>query len=1529
MTDVPSDEGRIDEILRAWREARDRGEAIDAGTVIAQHPDLADTLRARFEAMAVLDATLGEPRAAPRGPTTATLRPVDAGRYADFRVLGQGGMGIVYWALDTDLNRQVAFKVVRPDAGQSGDPTPTQPLLLVPPDHDTPASQAFATLKARFLQEAWVTAGLEHPGIVPVYEVGRTAEGVPYYTMRFVRGSRTLAAAIDEVRGKPIDERLALLEPFLKVCDTIRYAHAHGVIHRDLKPDNIALGEFGEVVVLDWGLAKMTGTSETADAADASWQERIHEFRTASDFKTLASAMGTPGYMAPESALGRVAEVDQRSDVYALGALLFQILTGRLPYDFRTYGELAMKLMREDAPDAASLDATVPAELSAICASALARDRTQRTDSADALASSLRTWLAQREQDRETQALLQHARAGFDAAKGLTGDLRIRQLDKAASAASQVLARRPDDAAAAQLQAEIDALRETGVEERSRAVRRTTLRRAGIAALVFLVVGGAVVAKVLDDRRLEAVDAKVATEKALVRALSAESKTARESAAKDAALARATEAETRTAKERDAKDAALVQAEGRQLLSQSQLVLAQDPALALRLAVEGAARDPGIDSSSAVVAALLQHRERLAIKAAGGAVRAAVCATGGNRVLTCEEDRRVRIRDLGTGSEVFAWPPPGESGHVTDARFLPGERRIAIADSESGSSGVVDVETGQRLDLLQDLATHVSPSQWSEDGRRALVEIPAPDEPGTTGTTVWDADRGRLCAQTYARDARLSPDGAHVLDRVTLPPENVETTRLLDAATGAVVATRANARERLLGLAFLGVVPVAIVAGVETFATRPLSGATDPRSAERTGLTVRLVDVRTGAIVQRLVADRLFERRGDPQIRDAGVFGRVFVMTGDDGTYAADLADERGVLDRLDAVSVSHTVASPDGRLLAGKANGRTVVWDVAARARLCELPGSGGFGTLVGFTADSRQVVTYASDGALRVWDVAAPRAAMRPAAAGSEFVGFALGGSRLVVEEKGGAPSLWNAETGVAVCAASGRGPSVSADGRRVAWLEGGRLRVLDAADGREIASWEDEHGRHTELDATGRRVLTWSPGHPVRVLDVETRALLADVPYEKTLSGAAFVRGGSCVVVVDGDTDGRKVVSMTARCVEIPSGEVRWRFARPGARLHAVSRGDFVLLHSTPGVGAWLLSADDGSVKREIPGDVRAVDLSADGGLAATCDSAGTLRVWPTSGDARRVLHELRVLEGRPGSVDAVRVSIDGRRVAALLGRVSLVVWDTQRKEAVLEFGRDATSGDGSIDDARRCLDFTLGGRSAAAAFIDDTAVVLPVDALSAARAAAPRELTPPERLRYLPPPGVGPADVRAAAEHVRRLESTVALAADLRAAVDADPALSDSVRQAARLLVAGRVDDANSLNTAAWSCVVDPARPAAEYAVALERAVNSLRFDPANLDVLNTVGVAQYRCGRFAECLETLARSDAERAAARAAAIPADVAFLAMAHHRLGHAAEAQAELARLRELMKRPLRMLDPESAAFLKEAEELIEGERK
>ncbi len=434
----------------------------------------------------------------------APLRQIAADRYAAFEVAGEGGMGIVYLALDTELNRRVAFKMVRPDAG-SGKPAPGAPGEAKLPERDTPASHAFEELKSRFLQEAWVTGGLEHPGIVPVYELGQTAQGVPYYTMRFVRGRRTLADAI--AAATAFEHRLALVEPFLKLCDTVRYAHSRNVVHRDLKPANVALGEFGEVVLLDWGLAKMAGRE---DLTGSVWQRKISEFRKASDLRTVAGAMGTPGYMAPEAALGQIGEVDAKSDVYSLGAILFEILTGRLPFRFETYVEFVRQVTQEDAPEARALDAEVPEALSALCARALSRERKERPESAEALAGEIRAWQAQSALDRELEGLLRDARAALDAAEAAHGELRLRQVDRAVAALEQVERR---GGRGEELRRRADALREAGIREREKAVGRKLLLRAAAAFLVIATIAGIVVAGVIDGKRREAArerDAKAA-----------------------------------------------------------------------------------------------------------------------------------------------------------------------------------------------------------------------------------------------------------------------------------------------------------------------------------------------------------------------------------------------------------------------------------------------------------------------------------------------------------------------------------------------------------------------------------------------------------------------------------------------------------------------------------------------------------------------------------------------------------------------------------------------------------------------------------------------------------------------------------------------------------------------------------------------------------------------------------------------------------------------------------------------------------
>ena len=246
-------------------------------------------------------------------------------RYELGERIGRGGMGAVYAARDAALDREVALKV----------------LDLALDDADA----------ARLAREARILARLEHPGIVPVHDVGTLADGRVFYTMKRVRGLRLdehvrALDAGDASRGAAgaLAERLRL---FARICDAVAFAHAHGVVHRDLKPENVMVGAFGEVLVLDWGIAKVLGAGDepppAAMPARAGDAERTQP----------GAILGTPGYMAPEQARGESAAADERSDVYALGGVLRFLLAGRGPRD------------------AGAEDAAIPRPLRSVCRRAL------------------------------------------------------------------------------------------------------------------------------------------------------------------------------------------------------------------------------------------------------------------------------------------------------------------------------------------------------------------------------------------------------------------------------------------------------------------------------------------------------------------------------------------------------------------------------------------------------------------------------------------------------------------------------------------------------------------------------------------------------------------------------------------------------------------------------------------------------------------------------------------------------------------------------------------------------------------------------------------------------------------------------------------------------------------------------------------------------------------------------------------------------------------------------------------------------
>jgi serine/threonine-protein kinase len=264
----------------------------------------------------------GADPANPAGEGNSSVSTV--GRYAIRGEIGRGGMGVVLEAEDPQLSRHLAIKV-----------------LLEEHQHDP-------ELVRRFLDEARICGQLQHPGIVPIHELGRLPDQRPFFTMKLIRG-QTLAALLQR-RHDPDEDLPRFLGVFEQVCQTIGYAHSRGVLHRDLKPSNIMVGNFGEVQVMDWGLAKVLSPVGPAGKPDhpVKCQAEMPDPRGDTSASLVGTVMGSPGYMAPEQARGEIDRIDARSDVFGLGAILCVILTGKPPFEGATWAEVHHQTVEAD-----------------------------------------------------------------------------------------------------------------------------------------------------------------------------------------------------------------------------------------------------------------------------------------------------------------------------------------------------------------------------------------------------------------------------------------------------------------------------------------------------------------------------------------------------------------------------------------------------------------------------------------------------------------------------------------------------------------------------------------------------------------------------------------------------------------------------------------------------------------------------------------------------------------------------------------------------------------------------------------------------------------------------------------------------------------------------------------------------------------------------------------------------------------------------------------------------------------------------
>lgn len=296
----------------------------------------------------------------------ADLPDLGSLKYLVIHKLGSGGMGTVYLAQDVDLGRKVAVKVMN-EADRTG------------------------ALASRMTREARIVALLEHPSIVPIHDVGMLDDGRVFYAMKLVQGKR-----LDEF-ASGASSLSDLLRIFQKVCEAVAFANARGVIHRDLKPENIMVGPFGEVLVMDWGVAKVLGDGRVDVAAATDDGIELRALDDADLIATLPLAVGqsgdtsggtvigTPAYMAPEQAMGKIELLDQRSDGYALGAILYFLLTGRGPFEATRSGQAT----RERPPRPRQINQKIPRAIEAVCLRAMSDRREDRYASAEEIASDV------------------------------------------------------------------------------------------------------------------------------------------------------------------------------------------------------------------------------------------------------------------------------------------------------------------------------------------------------------------------------------------------------------------------------------------------------------------------------------------------------------------------------------------------------------------------------------------------------------------------------------------------------------------------------------------------------------------------------------------------------------------------------------------------------------------------------------------------------------------------------------------------------------------------------------------------------------------------------------------------------------------------------------------------------------------------------------------------------------------------------------------------------------------------------------
>jgi WD40 repeat protein len=1087
--------------------------------------------------------------------------PPYIGRYRILRRLGQGGMGTVYEAEQDNPRRTVALKVIRPEL-------------------------VSAELVKRFSHEAQILARLHHAGIAQVYEAGVSEEGQPFFAMELILGMPLDQYASH--RGLDAPARLDLLA---RVCDAVQHAHDRGVIHRDLKPSNILVDESGHPKVLDFGVAHVAAPDLLSTVS-----------RT-----EVGQLLGTLSYMSPEQLAADPTGLDQRSDVYTLGVILFELLAQRLPYHLKQLPlhEIARVIREQEPSRLGSVNALYRGDVEIIVAKALEKDRTRRYDSAGDLASDIRRYL-------RGEAIL---------ARPASALYQLRKL-----------------------------------------ARRHKALVVGVLGIFAALLGGTVVSILFAWRAQE--NARLASERELVAEEAGMEARRRGDAERweryrsNIAAAAAAMQLQNSGSARSALDDAPTEHRNwewqyfHSRLDGASFVLPMPGGKIFALTMSPSGKQVAVccvDHNEAYLIDVATGRLEAVLRGHSAPATSVAYRPDGKQIATAGNDQTIRLWDPATGQQTGLLQPdvvpPNLDRYPSVAYSSDGSRIVSYPLLQLGTvtTRLWDPAAGKEIGVLGEWQSESASVLFSPDGKRVAVA-------SRQYVYLYDAVTGNRLAALGPHAPRVeflaySPDGKRLA--ATIPREGANVIRLWDSENGKELAVLRGHTSRITSLLF------------SADGSRLVSGSTYPDS------TAHLWDAATGRPLPVLVGHKnditmIAMSPDGTRLATSSTDQKARLWDGHTGQLVAVLG---GHTDEM-----RHVLFSPSGTRVVTTSRDATLrLWDAQAGELIGVLRGHGDrFVSPPVFTPDGSRLVSGSDDGTVRIWDMSLVE--RNGILRGHESFGydaaFSPDGAQVVSAAWDGTARLWDATTGQPTDPLRHKTKEVtsaaySRDGRQLVTLVlHGRLTLWDVASRKATRTWQapatGEEPRAC-FNPAGTFVAAGSAAGPVRLWDVATGQEVARLEgHVKDSMDVAFHPDGSLLASTGADGTVRLWDVATRTSVAVLRGhspEYVWRvaFSADGKLLASSSNNRTIRL--------WDVQTHEPLAVISMGSIVYGVAFSPDGTrLAAGCRD-NTIRLIDV---ARR--QQVAELRGHTDYVHAVSWSPDGTRLVSASGDTTVRVWDS---------------------------------------------------------------------------------------------------------------------------------------------------------------------------------------------------------------------------------------------------------------------------